>query len=396
MAICTAGPGLAGFRSDAALSLAGDVNVALFGKLAPLTTAMVQGVIDGATCLLIYLIAKAIDRRFAVPAAVAAAIDPTQIVLSGIIYTDTLFVFFVAMFLAGAAYWLRNRSWQAALATGAGLGGAGLVRILVAPWVPAMLLVLLAAAYFTRRLRPQLVAQVAAMAAIFALCIAPILARNATQYGSWALTNQGGTHLALWIVPLVQEAKNGTPWEHGTAKMEKRVRERFPQKAANPFVESQHYAVVGREELAKLGIAAIVKAWVIGAAINIAAPAIIISPPIARLPRSGFYATTGQTVFDKICNYLFHSDNAIYAWALLIGVAGVGDHSVHPAVGYSCSPDRHTSSVVVLLLLWCGFILAIYGPIASPKYRLPIEPVLCVLTGAGQSLLRGGGSSRPA
>ena len=176
------------------------INVVLFGSLAPLTTVMVQGVIDGGTCLLIYKIAKTIDLRFALPAAIAAAVNPTQIVLSGLIYTDTLFVFFITLFLTGAALWLHSPSWRAALTTGIGLGCAGLARILVAPWVPVMLLVLLAAAFVAGRLRPRHIAQLAAMAAIFGLCIAPILARNVTQYGSWSLTDQGGAHLALWVV----------------------------------------------------------------------------------------------------------------------------------------------------------------------------------------------------
>ncbi len=78
------------------------LNVLLFGKIAPLTIVLLQGAIDSVTCLLIYRIGKAIDPRIALPAAIAAAINPTQIVLSGIVYTDTLFVFFVALFLAGS------------------------------------------------------------------------------------------------------------------------------------------------------------------------------------------------------------------------------------------------------------------------------------------------------
>ena len=45
---------------------------------------------------------------------------------------------------------------------------------------------------------------------------------------------------------------------------------------------------------------AIAKAWVIGAAINLASPAIIISPPIAQLPRTGFFATKGASMTAKI------------------------------------------------------------------------------------------------
>ena len=41
----------------------------------------------------------------------------------------------------------------------------------------------------------------------------------------------------------------------------------------------------------------------------------------------------------------------------------------------------------VLLGLWIVFVLVTSGPIASPKYRLPLEPPLMVLAGAGLCLL---------
>ncbi len=366
------------------------LNVALFGSLGPLTTVLMQGAIDAGTCLLVYRIAREFDGRFALPAAVAAAINPTQIVLAGIIYNDTLFVFCVALFLAGAICWLRKPDWPAALTVGVGLALAAFDRIVVAPWVPVMLIILLATARIAGRLRAVHVGQVAVMAAICGLAIVPILARNVTQYGTWALTAQGGSHLALWVAPLVREAKDGKPWQRGSADMEQRMRARFPQKAANPFTESSRYAALGREELVRLGPAAVIKAWAIGAAINLGAPAVIISPPIAQLPRTGFYATQGGTVFAKIGNFLFHSDNAAYAWALLIGIAGVGVVRLIQLCGMiAIARERTAWPAALLLVLWCGFILAADGPVASPKYRLPMEPVLCVLTGAGYALLRG-------
>ena len=38
---------------------------------------------------------------------------------------------------------------------------------------------------------------------------------------------------------------------------------------------------------------------------------------------------------------------------------------------------------LLLLAGWVGYVLLLNGPVASPKYRLPIEPALAVLTGAG-------------
>jgi hypothetical protein len=35
-------------------------------------------------------------------------------------------------------------------------------------------------------------------------------------------------------------------------------------------------------------------------------------------------------------------------------------------------------SGLVLLLVWAGYILVVNGPIASAKYRLPIEPLAAI------------------
>jgi 4-amino-4-deoxy-L-arabinose transferase-like glycosyltransferase len=366
------------------------LNVAIFNTLAPLFVTLEQALADAGTCLLVYMIAARLDYRIAVPAAIAAALNPTQIVLSGLVYNDTLFTFFVALFLYGAVCWLRGPSWSAALTMGAGSGMAAMERVVVAPWLPICLVILLVMQATVGRVHFRHVAQVIMVAAIFCLGIAPILSRNALKYDTWSLTPQGGTHLALWVVPLVREAKDGTPWERGIVDVKKLKIARYPTRPDNPFIDSQHYAEIARKELAKLGLGAIIKAWAIGATINLASPAIIISPPIAQLPRTGFYATTGRSVFDKIGNFLFHSDNALYAWALLLGIAAVGLVRLLQLCGlFALIRDRKVWPITILLVLWAVFILSANGPVASPKYRLPIEPVLCVLSGAGFVLLRG-------
>ena len=50
---------------------------------------------------------------------------------------------------------------------------------------------------------------------------------------------------------------------------------------------------------------------------------------------------------------------------------------------------RHGGLLPVLCLfgLWIAYVIAIDGPVASPKYRLPVEPPLMVLAGAGLSVM---------
>jgi 4-amino-4-deoxy-L-arabinose transferase-like glycosyltransferase len=365
------------------------LNVIAFGPFATVATVFLQGVIDAGTCLLVSRIAGSIDARLAMPAAVAAALNPTMIVLSAFIYNDTVFVFFVTLVCYGAVRWMQEPSWHWALLIGIALALAALDRILIGPFIPVLIALLLGRQLFGAGVRMAHLRQLATVVAIFCLSVAPVLVRNVSLYGAWSLTPQGGSHLALWIGPLVREAKDGTPWTQGSAEAQARTTARFGDMTSNPFVNSRHYVEIGREELAELGLAAIIKTWAIGAAINLASPALIIAPPIANLPRTGFYQTEGKTVFDKIYNFLFHFDNAIYGWFLLIGIAGVALFRIVQAIGFlGLVRDANTWPTLILMALWIGFILAANGPIASPKYRLPIEPVLCVVTAAGVRLLR--------
>jgi hypothetical protein len=360
-----------------------------FGTHAPFAYVLLQGLLDACTCILIYRIAFEIDPRFAAPAGVVATLNPTQIVLSALVYTDTLFLFFVAVFLLATVKWLQRPTVVSAVMIAVALGAATLTRALAGPFAPFLLLFLVAAAILARRPRGQFVRQLVASAVIYTLCIAPVIYRNVASFGVWSLTPQGGQHLALWVAPLVKEAKDGTPWQQTYNQNQKLTEQRFPSPAANLFELSNRYTEIGREQLAQLGPGAILKAWVNGAAINLAAPAIILSPPISQLPRTGFYETPGATPFQKITNFLFHSDNAVYSWILIVGVAGVVLVRLIQLSGVVLMLQNRTHWPVLCLFgLWIVYILAVDGPVASPKYRLPLEVPFCVLTGAGLCVFR--------
>jgi 4-amino-4-deoxy-L-arabinose transferase-like glycosyltransferase len=241
----------------------------VFGTAAPLAYTLIQGLCDAATCCVVYNIAQTIDRRIAIYAAVAAAINPTQVVVAGLVYPDTPFVFFVSLFLCGSLRWIQLPTWRSTLLIGVGLVGAAQIRILVAPWGPALLLFLIAVPVIRRQLRAPYVAQLGLAGLILAVGLAGISLRNLTQYGSASLTPQGGTHLNWWVVPLVQEAKDGTPWAVTMQAMQDRTRARFGADSRNPFIQSERNTQVATDELKMLGAAAIIKAWLYGAVLNL-------------------------------------------------------------------------------------------------------------------------------
>ena len=103
-----------------------------------------------------------------------------------------------------------------------------MIEALIVPWVGFLLVFLFMAALIRGHSTRNVVAQLAVTATLVALSIAPVLWRNVSQYGAWALTSQSGIHLAYWIVPLIQEARDGTPWPVGHERMRKEMEERFP------------------------------------------------------------------------------------------------------------------------------------------------------------------------
>jgi 4-amino-4-deoxy-L-arabinose transferase-like glycosyltransferase len=358
------------------------LHVAAFGNHAPLAYVMSQGLIDSATCLLVSGIAATFSPRLAMPSGIAAAVNPTSVVLAGLVYTDTMFVFFVAVMLLGAVRWIKTPTLRWALIIGSGVGGAALTRIMIAPWVPFLCFFLLAVQLWQRSLASRNIGHVMAIGAVFCLCIAPVALRNVIYYDTWALTSQSGYHFAYWVVPLVKEAKDGTPWERTVRELQKKALDQDTGSMDN-FKSSIAARRIGEEALKDLGYAAIAKAWINGAIINVASPALVTSPPVAKLPRTGFYATAGSTPAEKIFNFVFRSDNSLFSLVVIVGALSVAVVRMIQVVGFLALVRTGSMACVLLLFFWACYVLAINGPVAAPKYRLPMEPALCVLTGAG-------------
>ena len=360
----------------------------LFGKFGPLAYVLVQGVFDSATCVLVYLTAQSVKPGCGVAAAIAAVVNPTQVVMSGLVYPDTPFVFFVAILLYGTVRWLRLPSTENAALIAIGLSCGALIRILIVPWTAVLLIFLFCVAAMRSRLSILLTGQLASIAVILALCAGVVVGRNVAKYDAWEMTSQGGRHLQT-VVPWVRQAYDGTPWAEGQRELMELTDRRFPVPTLNPFEESRRDTQVAVEAWRTYGLMPTVKAWIYGAIINLGSPGIILSPPLIQIPRTGFYGTPGSSMAEKIANFLFHSESAVYSWALLAGIAGifiirlVQTAGLIGAVGRAWRERTEMLAITILFALWFCFILAVNGPVASPKYRLPLEPVLNILTGMG-------------
>ena len=372
---------------------------AIQGTMDPLFPVLTQCALDALTAVMAGLIAGRFNHKLALPAGLFAALCPSLIVTAGIIYTDSLFLFFATAALLGAQRWLQRPAWMWAAFLGLTLGLALLTRVMMAPWALGLLVALPLGALLLHRPGWRAPLQMGLVALLCAGLQTPVLVRNAVEFGSFGLTAQSGSHALYWIAPLVRETVDGTPQEAGALELQERFEATEAAAETNPFRRSSAMNALALDALGRLGIGAIAQSWAIGAAINLGAPAVILSPPVADLPRTGFFDTPGAGKGEKIVTFLFANDNPAYAWILLVSLVGVGLARLVQLAGVISLVRRRREIRVALFLLlgWVAFILLINGPVASAKYRLPIEPAMAVFFAQGFRVFieRWRGRSRP-
>jgi 4-amino-4-deoxy-L-arabinose transferase-like glycosyltransferase len=352
----------------------------IFGD-APRAVALIQAAIDAGTCTLIAALGALVSPLTGLIAGIMAALSATLIVMSSQILTDTLFLFFFAtMLLAGAYFLLRPGPWLAAIA-----GLAGGLALLTRSAIALLLIAAVPLIFVVASLRWRSMTRAIVTAIVFAIAAAapvtPVLLRNAIQYSSLSLTTQSGDHLAFWIVPLVAQRASGTPYETSVARMEASYRQRLAERGlndeSNPFVRASVKIEIAREEMARLPAAAFVKSWIEGMAMNLVAPALLADPRVRALPKPSFYNTPGTTLWERARVYFFDHPG-LYQALLAIGLATMLPFLLLEAIGFV---------LLARALPWAaafaggvlGYFLLLSGPVASPKYRLPMEPVLIVL-----------------
>jgi hypothetical protein len=349
---------------------------------APRVVALLQSVADAGSCAMIAALGAVVSPTVGLLAGIIAALSINLIVYSTQILTDSLFLFFFTlMLLAGARFMLRPTN-TLALATGLSGGFALATR-------PAVALLLLAAvpvAFVVSFVRRRQVMPALLAATLFAIAgaapIAPVLLRNAAYYHTWKLTSQTSEHLLSWIVPLVKQRADGTPYQETVDRdlmlYRRRLAELGMSAETDPFRLAAVKSEVAREQMALLPISAYAKSWLDGIVVNVAAPAILGDPRLRALPKPSFYNTAGTTLTERARTYLFKYPG-LYQFILLAALASMVPLLALEAVGFLMLMHR----LPLAALFGAGIVvyfLLISGPVASAKYRLPIEPVLIVLS----------------
>ncbi|MBR71893.1 MAG: hypothetical protein CMM30_02995 [Rhodospirillaceae bacterium] len=360
------------------------------GNINSLFPALTQAFIGAGACVVIAKIGALLNPKLGQPAGLIAAFNPTLIIVGANILTDGLFFLLISLGLLFSIKWLRSPSWKSALYIGIFLALAISTRAMAFPWAIFCILALPIGVLFLQKFKFKYIWHMFLAGLIIVVFQSPIVIRNLDKFDSWHLTSQGGTYALNWIVPLVLEVDSGTPQAIGSAKMRELHLDKYGDSlSSNPFVQSKQMTDVAKIALWETDSKSIIKAWVIGAGINLFSPAPIVSPPIKDIPRTGFYDVPGENKFNKIKSFIFNNDSPIYSSILVISLVGIVIVRIAQIFGlisiFSCTKhlsnknDRLFQRIAFsFLTLWAFYVLLINGPIASPKYRMPLESVAII------------------
>jgi hypothetical protein len=347
---------------------------------------ILQALIDSLTCVLIGFLAFKVLGSGLILAGMVAAFNLNMIILSSMALTDSFFLFLFTLSLLFSVSYLLEQKSAYFVASIAVLSAATMVRSASYYLLPLPLM-LFPLIEFLRggKLRPVLI-----LAAVgFLVSGATLLPqhwRNWEGYQATEFVSQGGTHLLGWVVPAAHQYSGAGGYEEGQELARNRLEEAlkhdgFAALPIDPFAASSYRARVARSLLNDLGFYKVMKAWIVGAAINMAVPSAAFAPPVRAMDHPSFYSTPGDGASAKIWNYVTETSGFKYLLILAVGTLTSLGFFLFFLIGWSFAwPGKYgfPRSILICFTIVIIYFLAITGPIIGSKYRLPIEPVMTV------------------
>ena len=342
---------------------------------------LIQILLDSISCVVIALMAKSLFNKGFWVAGILSAINLNMVILSASLLTDTLFLFLFILFLFSLLQYLHSDKiiWFFLLVLF--ISSATLVRAASYYLLPFLLVGLVSLRLWQRDSILKITKLIIMYLVVTAVLLGGIHQRNYQQYGSVGFVSQTGTAILGWIVPATYQYSGQGSYQEGQQLARERLasalqRDQLEALPPNPFESSSYQANVGKDILFELGFLNMLKAWTVGAAINLLAPSVAFSPALRSMDHPSFYETKGVGLIDKLFNYIKNSSGLFYLLILAIGTVTSILFILLALVGVFKMFLQLPPITVTTLIILSGYFLVITGPIIGVKYRLPIEPLL--------------------
>jgi len=360
---------------------------ALFGE-SNMAVVVVQIFIDSLTCVIIGLIAESVITRGFIVAGIVSALNLNMIILSGMILTDTLFLFLFSIFILFAFRYLRYLEKTKLFLAISFLSLATLVRPVSYYLILLILLLLIGFLVWKTKSFKQVIYSLLLYVLPVVVAFGSIHYRNYSEYNSFSLVSQGGGHAMYWVVPATYQYSGQGSYQEGKIFAKNHIinamkRDGIEVLPSNSFKGSNYHMKVAKEALLELGLLNVLHAWSAGALINFLSPSAAYAPVVRAMDHPSFYATSGDGAIEKLINYITNTNGFIYLMIIVVGslisliFLVVSMFGAYKMIKFP-QPGRWNKGTILFLLFIIIYFVAITGPIVGVKYRLPIEPVMII------------------
>ena len=334
---------------------------------------VLQSVLDSLNCFTIYKIGSLILPKQKLYIYISAIISPLMVILSSQVLSETIFLFFFALFLYFSVKVILEKNdvlFKIAMA-GLFLGLSTTIRPITYPLIYLSIL-----PFVIILLKNNIVKYKIILSSIIFLffSLLPISSRiyeNIKTHNSFSLTSQTGTHLAYWIVPLIISETKNINRTNAIQHIDK-IKGNYTL-TDNNYKNDKILRQVGFKALSEINKTDIIFHWLKAGLINITAPSILLDKHLRSLPHPSYYETGSVLLWLK----LIFGDSKYYKYLIIILIASFS--SIFTIISFivgSVYIFKTNRMIFVLMTLYVLYFLLITGPLLSPKYIFPILPCL--------------------
>ena len=353
----------------------------------PWVVVFFQSIIDALSCVMIGLIVSQFTSGAFMLGGVLSVFNMNMVTSSGMILTDSLFLFIFTLFLYSTMVYLNKKDLKYMVLLSIMLSLSILTRPVSYYLIPILGGVFLWYLISQKVHITKIFVHITAFILVIAILLGVLVDRNYQQFGTIAITSQSGLHLSKYLVPLAIHFSEGKTYSESAMEvtsMTKRCKSsNLTNKKVNEFELSRCESGIAIDRLLDLGIAKIAYVWLIGSALNLSSSGVMVAPWLRNLPHQSFYNTPGDTFIHKIATFITDIESIKYIVVVLIsnfisflmfvlkcfGVYVMVKNRKHYIKGWG----------VFFVLGFIFYFLLITGPVLGVKYMLPIEPLLTIL-----------------
>ncbi len=345
---------------------------------------IIQSLLDSLTCVIIFLCAGLLNRKYQLATGLFSAFSPLMIIISSQILSDTIFLF---TFTLSLYFLLKYRSSNNAKIfiyfSGLLLGISTFIRAATFPLIflslPIIYLILKVS-------RNNFKKTLTSLFIFFLIAIAPISSRwvdNIIEFDTYSLTSQTGSHMAYWMVPGVLSVSKGIDRKSSVDLVNLEI-EKLGGLTNEPFKDSEKRVNSSLNILKKENLYYISYAWLRSSIINMISSPILIDFRTRALLHPSFAkeGNVSKWIKSLITNKEYSSYLIIFLVSFILTLYSI--FSLLIGYFYFLKENLYISLISIILIT---YFCLITGPTMSPKYCLPYLPVILYLQGISMSKL---------